>query len=55
MIREKYGDGMKFILCTGLSRSEATELADTCGAVGVLCKPYKPAEVVQLVRKTAAA
>lgn len=54
MIRDKYGDEMKFVLCTGLSHAEATDVAGTCGAVGVLCKPYKPDEVVQLIRKTAA-
>jgi FixJ family two-component response regulator len=50
MMVEKYGDVFTFVICTGLSQQEAGELSHETGAAGFLCKPYKAAAVLELLR-----
>jgi DNA-binding response OmpR family regulator len=51
LMKEQFGNVFKFVMVTGLSQTEADELAVKCGAVGTLCKPFKPDQVLELVNK----
>ena len=51
LITDKYGDAIKFVICTGLSNQEAEELSAETGAAGHLCKPYEAKAVLEMLRK----
>ena len=46
--------GMHFIIITSSSSKEVLAKAGSCGAVGVLLKPFPPAEILQLIKTTLA-
>lgn len=48
-----YGPIFTFIICTGLSQSEARQLAERTGAAGFLCKPYQAGAVLAMIKQHA--
>lgn len=48
-MRETYSEELVFVLCTGMSRSEAAALAAAVQARGHLCKPYVLKDLVKLL------
>ena len=53
-MRARYGDVFRFVLCTALSDAEARELTKGSRAMTFITKPYSAAEIVEVVRATAA-
>jgi CheY-like chemotaxis protein len=54
MMRQRFGDIFRFVLCTALSDAEAEELAKGSNAIGYITKPYNSQEIIEKVHATAA-
>jgi DNA-binding response OmpR family regulator len=48
----RHKPGMHFIIITSASSQEVLGEARSCGAAGVLLKPFLPSEILQLIRTT---